>query len=181
MSNFKQGFIKRAEELGVSVKLADDMFNTLPIQAQQQQYMGINPRRELSPQEMQKVEQREGAMIPKVFQSLADSPAEKIYSPKTDTVLGAGAGGLVGSLLGRAVGGSEHGQAGSLIGGGAGALLAGLAANLHRKARNNDVKEQMRFLPEGATQRHYYADPLVQKGRDEAQQQLIARMLQNRG
>lgn len=180
MSNFYNGFIKRAEELGIAPKTAEGMFNSLPspVQLQQQQYMGQNPRREFTPGEEAKISSREGSMLPKIFQSLADSPAEKIYSPLTDTAVGGGAGALLGGLVGRAVGG--EGSAGGLIGAGAGGLLAGLAANLRRKAKNNDMKEQMRFLPENATQRHYYADPLVQKSQDRSHEQAIAKMMSQR-
>lgn len=144
-----------------------------------QQFMGQNPRRELSEEETKKVEDRKRALIPALFPNYSDSPAEKMYSPLMPALamgaLGGGAGALAGAGIGKAKGNQEMG---ALIGGlGAGGIAA-LISYLKRKQENANIEEIMRRLPRGATLRDYEADPLVQKNQDrDAQMALMAAML----
>lgn len=73
------------------------------MQLQQQQYMGLNARRQFSPSEQSFIDKRKTSILPKIFQSYADSPAVKMFSPTTEAVgtgaLGAAGGGLLGSMV----------------------------------------------------------------------------------
>ena len=51
-----------------------------------QQFMGQNPRRELSEEETKAVEKRKGALLPTFFPNYSDSPAAKMYSPIIPTL-----------------------------------------------------------------------------------------------
>lgn len=147
-----------------------------------QQFMGQNPRRELSEEETKKVEERKRALIPALFPNYGDSPAEKMYSPLMPALamgaLGGGAGALAGAGIGKAKGNQEMG---SLIGGlGVGGITA-LIAYLKRQQENSNIEEIMRRLPRGATLRDYEADPLIQKNQDrDAQMAMMAAMMRAR-
>jgi hypothetical protein len=190
IASIKTGFIKRAQECGFTHKQADDLFNNInPPQMQQaqmqhQQYMGQSPRRELSNTEQNLVDSRKSSLLPKIFQSLSDSPAVKMYNPMTDATLKGGLGAGIGGLAGGALAGmsgdasGDHTKAilGALLGGGIGGALG----YGKRNAKNNDIEETMRHSPENSTLRHYYADPLVQKGQDREHEKMLAQ-LQSRG
>lgn len=144
-----------------------------------QQFMGQNPRRELSEEETKKVEDRKRSLLPAFFPNYSDSPAEKMYSPLLPALamgaLGGGAGALAGAGIGRAKGNQEMG---ALIGGlGVGGVTA-LLSYLKRKQENANIEEIMRRLPRGATLRDYEADPLIQKNKDRnSQMALMAAMM----
>lgn len=181
--NFKSGFIKRAKEVGLTDKQADELFNNvqgLPpgsgYQMQHQSYMGQSPRRELNENEQAQVAKGKSSIISKIFPSLADSPAVKMHSPVTDAVGFGGLGGLAGGAAGSMFdgGGDDHTKSilGALLGGGLGAGYGYGKQN----ARNNDIEETMRHSPENSTLRHYYADPLVQKGKDREHEMAMAKL-----
>lgn len=159
----------------------EEMFNQLPqsYQMQHQQYMGMNPRREFSTTEQNLIDERKSSVLPKIFQSLKDSPAVKMYSPMTDAAwkggLGALGGGALGAMAGGAFGDSDHsGTTGAILGALLGGGAAGTFGGLSRNAKNNDIEETMRHLPENATLRHYNADPLIQKNKDRDHDRTIA-------
>lgn len=147
-----------------------------------QQFMGQNPRRELSEEETKKVEDRKRALIPALFPNYSDSPAAKMYSPLMPALamgaLGGGAGALAGAGIGKAKGNQGMG---ALIGGLGVGGIAALISYLERKQENANIEEIMRRLPRGATLRDYEADPLVQKNQDrydrDEQMALMAAML----
>jgi hypothetical protein len=147
-----------------------------------QQFMGQNPRRELSEEETKAVEKRKGALLPTLFPNYSDSPAAKMYSPLMPALamgaLGGGAGALAGAGIGKAKGNQE---VGALLGGlGAGGVAA-LIAYFKRKQENSNIEEIMRRLPRGATLRDYEADPLIQKNQDrDAQMAMLAAMMRSR-
>lgn len=136
-----------------------------------QQFMGQNPRRELSEEETKKVEERKRALIPALFPNYSDSPAEKMYSPLMPALamgaLGGGAGALAGAGIGKAKGNQE---VGALIGGLGVGGIAALISYLKRNQENANIEEIMRRLPRGATLRDYEADPLIQKNQDRSSQ-----------
>lgn len=154
-----------------------------------QYYLPLRERRDFSPEETAMLDREASKVIPKVFQSRADSPAVKMYSPKTDATLLGTAGAVVGGLGGSMVGGMivqrgdpmnhEGGNRGAAVGGVLGALLAGgvgaMVGYKRRQARNANVEESMRRLAPGATIRDYEADPLYQKELDRAVERLKAR------
>lgn len=145
-----------------------------------QQFMGQNPRRELSEEETKKVEERKRSLLPTFFPNYSDSPAVNMYSPALP-MIGAGLGGAgIGALLGKALAGEgnkELGAAGGALGlGGALALLA----YLKRNQENANIEEIMRRLPRGATLRDYEADPLVQKNQDRQAQMTLMTALASR-
>ncbi|MFN5249928.1 MAG: DUF6321 domain-containing protein [Bacteroidota bacterium] len=140
-----------------------------------QQFMGQNPRRELSEEETKKVEDRKRSLLPTFFPNYSDSPSANIYSPILPTLGFGGVGAGLGAILGSAL--SDKKNKG--LGAGAGALGLGgamaLIAYLKRKQENANIEEIMRRLPRGATLRDYEADPLVQKNQDrQAQMALMA-------
>jgi hypothetical protein len=144
-----------------------------------QQFMGQNPRRELSEEETKKVEERKRSLIPSLFANYSDSPAEKMYSPLMPALamgaLGGAGGALAGAGIGKAKGNKE---VGALVGGlGVGGVMA-LLSYLQRKQENANIEEIMRRLPRGATLRDYEADPVIQKNRDrQAQAAMMAAMM----
>jgi len=182
--NIRSGFLKQASLYGISPKVADGMFNDInppaPQQYSVQQYMGQTPRREFTPDEQQTIDRHKGSLMPKIFQSLADSPAVKMYNPGVDATIGGGLGALAGGALGGLTEGSNgngsHALIGALLGGG----LGGLAGYKRREAKNNDIEEIMRHSPPNSTLRSYFADPLIQKNQDRSHEKLLAQMLNNR-
>lgn len=146
-----------------------------------QQFMGQNPRRELSEDETKAVEKRKGSLLPAFFPNYSDSPAVKMYSPLMPALTMGALGGAGGSLLGKAIGkASGNEDLGTVIGGLGGGGLAALIAYLKRNQENANVEEIMRRLPRGATLRDYEADPLVQKDMDRKSQLAMAAMLAGR-
>lgn len=163
-----------------SVKKADDeeMANKI---MNIQQFMGQNPRRELSEDETKAVEKRKGALLPTFFPNYSDSPAVKMYSPLMPTLAMGALGGAGGSLLGKIIGKAAGNEdAGTLLGGLGGGSLGALIAYLKRNQANSNIEEIMRRLPRGATLRDYEADPLVQKDKDRKSQLAMAAMLAGR-
>jgi hypothetical protein len=166
----KKESVKKADE----EEMANKLMNI-------QQFMGQNPRRELSEEETKAVEKRKGALLPYFFPNYSDSPAVKMYSPLMPTLAMGALGGAGGSLLGKVIGKATGNEdAGTLVGGAGGAGLAALIAYLKRKQENANVEEIMRRLPRGATLRDYEADPLVQKDMDRKSQLAMAAMLAGR-
>jgi hypothetical protein len=166
----KKESVKKADE----EEMANKLMNI-------QQFMGQNPRRELSEEETKAVEKRKGSLLPSFFPNYADSPAVKMYSPLMPTLAMGALGGAGGSLLGKVIGKATGNEdAGTLVGGAGGAGLAALIAYLKRKQENANVEEIMRRLPRGATLRDYEADPLLQKNRDRKSQLAMAAMLARR-
>jgi hypothetical protein len=144
-----------------------------------QQFMGQNPRRELSEEETKKVEERKRSLIPSLFANYSDSPAEKMYSPLMPALVMGALGGAGGALAGAGIGKVKGNQdAGAIIGGLGVGGVTGLLAYLQRKQENANIEEIMRRLPRGATLRDYEADPLIQKNRDrQAQAAMMAAMM----
>jgi hypothetical protein len=130
-------------------------------------YTPINKRRELSPVEEAEIERAKGKILPKIFKHKADPIHADMYSPLTDTAVGglfgAGAGGLLGAQLGGAAG---HPGRGAAIGASLGALLLGIIAYNRRAAKNMDLEEMTRRLPEGALRRDMHSDPVYQAEMD---------------
>jgi GNAT superfamily N-acetyltransferase len=133
-----------------------------------QQFMPLAPRRTtLNPEEQANVDEGASQWFPKVFPSMADSPAADMASPgKVSLMAALAGGGLAGTgahLLGAK---PEHA---AMVGGGA-ALLAGLLGYHHRKANNEGIVEMMRRLPPGGTRRDMLADPVLQQELNRASQ-----------
>ena len=141
-----------------------------------QQFMGQNPRRELSEEETKEVEDRKRSLLPTFFPSYSDSPSTQIYSPILPALgaggIGAGFGALLGgTLLGKHTFSGFKNSGPGAVGGalGLGGALA-LLAYLQRKQENANIEEIMRRLPRGANLRDYEADPLVQSEKDRKMQ-----------
>lgn len=163
---------KKTEKKADDSEMANKIMNI-------QQFMGQNPRRELSEDETKAVEDRKRSLLPTFFPNYSDSPAAKIYSPLMPALamgaLGGGAGALAGAGIGKAKGNQEMG---ALIGGLGVGGVAALLSYLKRKQENANIEEIMRRLPRGATLRDYEADPLIQKNQDrDAQMALMAAMM----
>lgn len=165
-NNYLNGFIKRAQQYGLTHKQAEDLFKG-SMQQQLQGYMGQLPRREnLKPDEQAKVQKGKSQLIPKIFPSLKDHPSVEMYNPGTSAalngLLGAGLGGLGGAVLG----GPEHHDITALIGALLGGGIGGGLGYHNRKSKNEDIEEQLHHLPHNATRRQQQADPLYQKNKD---------------
>lgn len=123
-----------------------------------QQYLPVNKRRQLSPDEEARVANNADRWLPKIFTSWQDTPDVKMFAPRSGAVLGgltgAGMGGLAGAMLGGPIGGGL----GLLAGAGIGAPIGYFS----RRAANETLAEQMRRLPEGATLRDIMSDPVIQ-------------------
>lgn len=155
MTPFERGFIKAAVEAGLTEKQARETHNLA-----HQNFMAQGDKRNFSASEAQQIEQAKSKLLPKFFSSYKDPIHSQMYSPAIPAtlmgLLGAGAGGVVGSSL---TDGNGIGMGlGALVGGG----LGGAMGYFGRKAGNEDLEEQMSRLPQNATLRDYYADPLYQ-------------------
>ena len=170
---FLIGFVKRAKEVGVTdaniavmvKKLAEgpyDGYAGIGLQ----NYLPIQKRRDhLAPDEQQQIASEQDKIIPKIFWSQKDPIAARMSSPGW-TAAGTGA---LGALIGGGAGGALTGSgAGGLIGALLGGTGAGLAGYFSRKARNEDLEENIRRLPHGAKIRDMQADPVYQKEQDRA-------------
>lgn len=163
-----------------SVKKADDEEMTNKVM-NIQQFMGQNPRRELSEEETKAVENRKNSLLPTFFPNYSDSPAAKMYSPILPALATGALGAAGGTLLGKAVGAASGNEdAGGVIGGIGLGGIAALIGYLKRKQKNSNIEEIMRRLPRGATLRDYEADPLIQKDMDRKTQMAMAALLANR-
>jgi hypothetical protein len=147
---FERGFIKAANSL----------------QLQNQNYMPIAQKRQLSPEEQMQIEAAKQKILPKIFTSLKDPMTAKMFSPWTTgslgALLGAGAGGLGGAMIAPKDNEGLGASLGALLGGG----LGGVVGYKSRDAANSDLEEMISRSPEKATLRDYYSDPLYQADQD---------------
>lgn len=155
MTPFERGFIKAGVVAGLSEKQARETHNLA-----HQNFMAQGDKRVFSPAETQQVEQAKRKLLPKFFSSYKDPIHSQMYSPAIPSallgLLGVGAGALAGSAL------SNGDGIGTGLGALAGGGLGGAIGYFNRKSNNEDLEEQMSRLPENATLRDYYADPLYQ-------------------
>lgn len=122
----------------------------------------VQRRQRLRKRELERIFEEKKKPIPKIFESLTDSPAVRMSSPGWQAGLwGAGVGLPIGAMVGDMSDDPVKGTLGGLAAGG----LAGLIAWHRTKQRNNDVEEIMRRLPPNATLRDYEADPLIAERR----------------
>ena len=140
-----------------------------------QSYMPLQKRREFNNTEQQQIDEHLGNMLPKIWQSKQTPLYELLSSPGKSSAgilaLGAALGGGAGGAFGE--GKLENVGKGALVGGLAASLPAALAY-YRRNQLNEDVMEQLRRLPEGATVRDLEADPAYQADLDrDAKQQAL--------
>lgn len=125
-----------------------------------QQFMPIASRRtQLTPQEAQAVEDGSSQWLPRIFTSMADSPADDMHSPGKGALMAGLAGLAAGAGGAHLVGADQKWQAGA--GAGAGLVGALLAYNAI-KAKNEGIQEMMRRIPPNGTRRDMLADPVLQ-------------------
>jgi len=130
-----------------------------------QSLLPISERRGLSSDEGREIQHGEEQWIPKIFESLSDSPAVRMANPGAQAALwGAGMGLPAAALIGSA---TDSGAAG-VVGGAAVGGLASLLAFYHRRQKNEDIREIMKRLPEGANLRDFEADPILAERRQAA-------------
>src|SRR5208282_6555022 len=102
---YQRGFIKAAMANGMNPLHAIQLFKEAQsIQVQNQDYMPIGGRRELTPSENSEVDQAQSRMFPTIFPSLASPISSKMYSPMTAGLAGGGIGALLGGGLGAGIG-----------------------------------------------------------------------------
>jgi len=134
-----------------------------------QSMLPISERRNLSLDERQQVNSGQAQWIPKIFESLSDSPAVRMANPTAQSALwGAGVGLPAAALV---ASGTDSPLAGMAVGGVAGGLAALLAYHKRRQS-NADIMEIMQRLPQDSNLRDFDADPLMAERRRAA-------MLQN--
>ena len=126
----------------------------------------LQPRRDLTEEEEENVEQGKSQWFPRIFTSMADPLHVDMASPLKNALLPSLLLGGAGAAYGGAMGGASRGDpgpgAGAAIGGIGGALAGlplGVIVYLMRKAENRSVLENMRGLAEGAVRRDLEADP----------------------
>lgn len=146
-----------------------------------QQYAPIHARRELSPNEEGEVEREQGKWLRAPFASDSAPISRKMADPLKRALIAslffAVPGGVAGALAGKKLGGglgamAAAGSAGAAATGG----LGGLLTYMVNDRTNEDLKEMMRRLPEGARIRDMKSDPVYQKERDRATQMAAARL-----
>lgn len=136
-----------------------------------QRLMPLAPRRDLSPEEQAAVAEGQSQWLPKIFDSLSDSPAVNMADPAKQSLLwGAGVGVPV-SLIAAANSGSPLGGLGSGVMAGG---LAAVLAYLSRRKSNQDIEETMRRLPQNSNLRDFQADPLMAERRQEEHEAALA-------
>jgi len=121
-----------------------------------QQYMPVHPRRtEFTPLEQELIRRNLGNVFPKVFKTLADSPAVDLASPIwTGMGTGAALGGATAGI------GAALGSRGGTLAGIPVALLGALFGAKARIASNQDILESMRRIPADGTRRDLLSDPV---------------------
>lgn len=126
-----------------------------------QQYMPLAPRRaDLNPEEQANVDEGQSQWFPKLFRSMADSPAVDMSSPGKASLMAALVGGGAAATGAHFLGAKpEH----TAVAGAGAATLSGLLAYFSRKANNEGIVEMMRRLPPGGTRRDMLADPVLQQ------------------
>lgn len=173
MTPFQKGFLKQAALSGCDSSVAHELWKQAreTHQIAHQNYMPQGDKRRLSASELKQVEDAKSKLLPKIFSSYKDPIHTQMYSPVIPAaltgLLGAGAGALAGGALGDTLGG--HAGVGMGLGALAGGGLGAATGYFGRKAGNEDLEEQMTRLPENATLRDFYADPLYQRDVDRAQ------------
>lgn len=131
-------------------------------------YTPIAPKRDLDPEEQQLIDQAKTNWMPRIFTSQATKLHELLASPGKQAVLsgllGGGLGAGLGAAFGHKLGRGDEGS--TLAGAGIGGLALGLPSALSgywgRQAENDDIEEQMKRLPAGATLRDMMSDPVWQ-------------------
>lgn len=144
-----------------------------------QTYAPIAKRRELSPVEEQLSDRESRKVIPKIFQTKSDPIPVRMSSPGVASgalgTIGAALGGLAGGLVGSGVDAArgsdgEKGNTYAIAGAATGATVLGSLFGLlgyHGKRQSNEnLREAMRRLPEGATIRDLESDPVYQRNLD---------------
>lgn len=121
--------------------------------------------RPLSPEEEADVEASSSRLMPDLIIGAGTPLPRTMASPRKGAILGALAGGGLGGAAGYGLGamaesaGVPGGRAGgALLGAGLGAMGGGAAGYLRRHRWNEDARDLMSRLPEGATYRDYMAD-----------------------
>lgn len=136
-----------------------------------QTMLPLQKKRNFTEEEQTLIADRENRWIPKIFQSLGDSPAVRLASPGKQSLLwGAGIGVPVALM---AAGAQRNPLEGLTAGVSAGAVTGGvsaLLAYLLRQQKNESTKEIMRTLPENSTLRDFEADPLITERRNRMQE-----------
>lgn len=170
---FINGFVKAACQAGLTQGEAVDVFKLAASQIELNQFAPMF-RRQLEPGELDEVAQAKQKIMPKIFTSYADPIHADMSSPGVSAIppglLGAGAGGLAGGILGGEDNKGITALLGALLGGGAG----GLYGYKTREAKNKTLEEAMRKLPVGATRDDYERDPRVQS--DLSRQALLSQL-----
>jgi len=125
-----------------------------------QSYMPLQKRRKFTKTEEQQIDEHSNSLLPKIWRSKQTPLYELLASPEKTGIGVVGAGAMLGGGVG-----SLGGTKGSIVGSGIGAAAATIPAILayyRRKQLNEDIMEQLRRLPEGATMRDMEADPAYQ-------------------
>ena len=166
---FQLGFMKSATAAGFSEAQAFTLMAKLSYDGASRhevnQFAPVS-RRQLSEAEKSEISGAQRKITPKIFKSMADPVSADMSSNGWATVLPGLLGAAGGSMLG-GMASDGHRTAlisaiGALLGGGLGAGVG----YQHSKAKNNDLEEAMRKLPEGATRDDYQRDPRVQADLD---------------
>lgn len=147
-----------------------------------QSYMGQYKRRDgLNEADQALMARGQKRIIPKIFKSDSDHPSVDMQDPRWAAGFTGAGTGILGAGVGAAAGGIAGGDessaaAGAAIGGVTAGLIGALVGYHKRQAKNNDIEDAVRRLPDGATRRDMKADPVYQAERDRAVQLQAARL-----
>lgn len=143
-----------------------------------QHYSPQMAKRKLTANEQDDVEAGENRWLPTLFQNYGTPVSEMMASPlKMSLLTGIPVAAIVATLAAR--GNMTPGAATRpLLTGAAAGLGGGLGMYYHQQSRNNDLKELMTRLPEGATRRDLLADPAYQADLDRKNSLMAAGMQQ---
>jgi hypothetical protein len=127
-----------------------------------QQYMPINQKRQLTPQEQKEIEKRKKSW-PSWYTSYATPATGLIASPFKSGIVSTIGTALLGGLTGLIFTLESRSRLTyALIGAGIGAVLGFFIGPLNRKKKNEDIIDLMQRLPEGASKRDILSDPVYQ-------------------
>ena len=150
--------------------------------------MPTHSMRDLTPEEEERIAEREKAMFPLMGQT-DETPIEGLMSSPKWTAAGKGAlgllgGGLLGGIGGLALSPAVEGMGpkglaalGTALGGGIGATGMGLLGHSRQSERNRRLKDVMRRLPINPVKRDLLRDPVygaeIQRATEEKMQRIL--------
>ena len=152
---------------------AEDFVDNMQ-QVGMQRYAPMMAKRRFSDDELLGMLKEKKKIMPKIFRSRKDKATSMMSSPGwaaagsaiPGAAMGAGLGGIIGAGTGDKENTGRNAGIGALLGTLLGGGATGYIGYRGRQAKNDDIEEILRRLPEDATIRDYESDPAIQAERD---------------